>query len=91
MGHHGSRGSTAAPFVEASQPRIAVVSVGARNPFRHPAPEVLSRLAIAGARLYRTDRDGAVIVETDGRTLWVTRWASGRTDELPIAPDHRAW
>jgi len=91
VGHHGSRGSTAAPFVEASQPRIAVVSVGARNPFRHPAPEVLSRLAIAGARLYRTDRDGAVIVETDGRTLWVTRWASGRTDELPIAPDHRAW
>ena len=91
VGHHGSRGSTAAPFVEASRPRIAVVSVGARNPFRHPAPEVLDRLAIAGARLYRTDRDGAVIVETDGRRLWVTRWAARRTDELPIAPDDRAW
>ena len=91
VGHHGSRGSTAAPFVEASQPRIAVVSVGARNPFRHPAPEVLDRLARAGTRLYRTDRDGAVIVEADGRTLWVTRWASGRTDELSIAPEDRAW
>ena len=91
VGHHGSRGSTAAPFVEASRPRIAVVSVGGRNPFRHPAPDVLDRLAIAGARLYRTDRDGAVIVETDGLRLWVTRWAARRTDELPIAPDDRAW
>src|SRR4029450_10562444 len=86
VGHHGSRGSTGAAFVGASQPRIAVVSVGARNPFRHPAPEVLDRLAVAGARLYRTDRDGAVIVETDGVRLWVTRWASRRRDELPVAP-----
>ena len=90
VGHHGSRGSTGAAFVGASQPRIAVVSVGARNPFRHPAPEVMDRLAVAGARLYRTDRDGAVIVETDGVRLWVTRWALRRRDELPVAPDDDA-
>ena len=65
------------PFLDAARPAFAVISAGARNPFRHPAPETLARLEAAGARVYRTDRDGAVIVETDGVRLWVTRWASG--------------
>ena len=87
VAHHGSRTSTTEPFVNASRPLLAVVSVGARNPFRHPVPEVLARLALAGARVYRTDRDGAVIVETDGARLWVTRWATGRTERLELAPE----
>jgi len=87
VAHHGSRTSTAEPFVSASQPRLAVVSVGARNPFRHPAPEVVARLDRAGARVYRTDRDGAVIVETDGVNLWVTRWATARMEHFAIAPE----
>jgi competence protein ComEC len=91
VGHHGSRSSTAAPLVDASRPRVAVVSVGARNPFRHPAPEVLARLAESGARLYRTDRDGAVIVETDGASVWITAWASRRTDRLDVWPRAAAW
>jgi len=90
VAHHGSRTSTAEPFVNASQPRLAVVSVGARNPFRHPAPEVLGRLDLAGARVHRTDRDGAVIVETDGASLWVTRWATRRTEHIPLAPEPHA-
>jgi len=52
------------------------MSTGARNPFRHPAVETLDRLQRAGARVYRTDRDGAIIIETDGLTLTVTRWAT---------------
>jgi len=87
VAHHGSRTSTAEPFVSASQPRLAVVSVGARNPFRHPAPEVVARLDRAGARVYRTDRDGAVIVETDGVNLWVTRWATRRMEHFALAPE----
>ena len=90
VAHHGSRTSTAAPFVNASRPLLAVVSVGARNPFRHPAPEVLVRLGLAGARVYRTDRDGAVIVETDGASLWVTRWATGRTERFELGPEPAA-
>ncbi len=87
VAHHGSRTSTAEPFVGASRPRVAIVSVGARNPFRHPAPEVLGRLEDMGARVYRTDRDGAVIVETDGASLWVTRWATGQTERFALGPD----
>ena len=87
VAHHGSRTSTAEAFVGASGPRFAVVSVGARNPFRHPGPEVLARLSDAGARVYRTDRDGAVLVETDGASLWVTRWATRQTERFALAPE----
>ena len=60
---------------------------GARNPFRHPTPETLGRLEAAGARIYRTDRDGAIIVESDGVKLWITRWATrSRTFALEPAP-----
>jgi len=80
VAHHGSRSSSGAALLDAVRPRLAVISVGARNPFRHPSPEVLARLEAAGARVYRTDRDGAVIVESDGREVRVTAWARGTTD-----------
>jgi competence protein ComEC len=64
-----------------------VISAGARNPFRHPAAETLDRLAASGTRVYRTDRDGAVIVETDGVTLSVTRWARGTTERFQLDPE----
>lgn len=76
VAHHGSRFSTTEALLQAGRPALAVVSAGRRNPFRHPHAEVLARLEKAGVRLYRTDRDGAVIVETDGARLWVTRWAA---------------
>ena len=87
VGHHGSRFSSSAPFLDAARPALAIVSAGARNPFRHPAPEALARLEAAGARVYRTDRDGAVIVETDGARLWVTRWASGIREVFDLDPE----
>src|SRR5436190_2076198 len=87
VAHHGSRTSSTAAFLGAVGPTIAVISVGPRNPYGHPDPGVLERLAAAGARLYRTDRDGAVIFETDGRTLTVTRWAARATDRFCLDPE----
>ncbi|HET8575866.1 MAG TPA: DNA internalization-related competence protein ComEC/Rec2, partial [Methylomirabilota bacterium] len=87
VAHHGSRFSSSAAFLQAARPALAVISVGARNPFRHPAPDVLARLEAAGARLYRTDRDGAVIFETDGTTLSVTRWAARVTERFDLDPE----
>jgi competence protein ComEC len=69
VGHHGSRTSTSARLVEAMRPHVAIVSVGRGNLFGQPAREVLDRLSAAGARLFRTDRDGAVSLETDGRSV----------------------
>lgn len=77
VGHHGSRSSTSASLVRAFAPHVALVSAGQGNPFGHPADEVLARLREAGARVFRTDRDGAVTVETDGDAVEV-RTSSGR-------------
>lgn len=87
VGHHGSRYSTTDEFLRAGRPALAVISVGARNPFRHPHPEVLARLTQALATVYRTDRDGAVLMETDGVELHVTRWATRTTETLRLAYD----
>lgn len=71
VGHHGSATSTGTAFLRAVRPRWAVVSVGAGNPFGHPAPSLLGRLARAGAAVYRTDRDGTVSFVTDGARVWI--------------------
>ena len=87
VAHHGSRSSTTAPWLRAVRPSVAVISVGARNPYGHPDAGVLARLADAGARVYRTDADGAVILETDGRALTVTRWAAGTAERFCLDPE----
>jgi len=90
VGHHGSRFSSTDEFLAAARAAVAVISVGARNPFRHPTPEALGRLAAAGTRIYRTDTDGAVVLETDGVMLWITRWASGAVERLDLDPERGA-
>jgi competence protein ComEC len=69
VGHHGSRTSSSEAFLAAVAPREAVVSVGRRNRFGHPHAAALDALGAAGARVWRTDRDGAVVVTTDGISL----------------------
>ena len=76
--HHGSLTSSSPEFVRALSPTVAVVSAGRANHFGHPVPEVLDRYRAAGAEVFRTDRDGAVTIETDGRSLAVTGY-TGRT------------
>jgi competence protein ComEC len=81
VAHHGSATSSAAAFLGAFRPELALVSAGEANPFGHPVPRVLARLAAVGAEVFRTDRDGAIAVETDGRVVHV-RAADGRTWRL---------
>ncbi len=75
--HHGSRTSSAAAFVQSYSPHAVLISVGRGNTFGHPAPVVLGRYQDAGAEVFRTDTDGAIIVETDGVEARV-RTALGR-------------
>jgi competence protein ComEC len=78
VGHHGSATSTTPEFLAAVAPRVALVSVGADNTYGHPDMDVMQALRDAGAEVLRTDRDGAVVVRTDGRAITVeargARW-----------------
>jgi competence protein ComEC len=74
VGHHGSRSSSSARFIDTLRPQAALISVGRSNLFGHPAPDVLARLNAHGTRIFRTDRDGAISVTTDGRTVRIETW-----------------
>jgi competence protein ComEC len=69
VAHHGSRTSTSQALVDGWRPQLALISAGRGNNFGHPAREVVERLEAAGTHVLRTDRDGQITVETDGRSL----------------------
>jgi competence protein ComEC len=70
VGHHGSRGSTGDEWLDSLRPRAAVISVG-RNTYGHPSTQTLSRLQRRLVEVWRTDRDGAITVTTDGARMTV--------------------
>jgi competence protein ComEC len=69
IAHNGSRTSTSPELLAVVQPKLAVISVGARNTFGHPRREVLQRLADSGVAVYRTDLNGAVSFYLDGKAV----------------------
>jgi beta-lactamase superfamily II metal-dependent hydrolase len=69
VGHHGSSSASSAAFLKEVTPHIAVISVGANNTYGHPAPLALARLAAVNATVYRTDKQGTIIVTTNGQTV----------------------
>lgn len=68
--HHGSS-KTIIRFLKAVSPQVAIVSVGAGNPYGHPSRSTLTKLKKLGARTYRTDKDGDVTIVSDGSTYKV--------------------
>jgi competence protein ComEC len=73
VAHHGSNSSTGPAFLEAVNPRAAVISAGADNRFGHPHAEVLTRLeqALGAEQVYQTSRQGSLEFISDGQVLWV--------------------
>lgn len=69
--HHGSKNGLTLDLLTAASPDIAVISVGKGNRFGHPHKDVMDMLTQAGAEVHRTDEEGDVVVETDGKTWWV--------------------
>jgi competence protein ComEC len=74
VAHHGSADSGLERLLEAVRPRIALISVGKGNDYGHPTPSTLAALeSRQGLDVYRTDLDGAIAVESDGRRIEVQR------------------
>ncbi|TMK80419.1 MAG: DUF4131 domain-containing protein [Actinobacteria bacterium] len=72
VAHHGSADPGLPRQLEQIHPRIAVISVGAHNDYGHPSPSTVAALAaVPGLATYRTDRDGRVVVESDGERISV--------------------
>jgi competence protein ComEC len=82
VGHHGSRTSSTAMFLDVVRPRVALISVGRGNHYGHPSSDVLTALAVRGATILRTDIAGTTVLRTDGREIAVVTAARSWT----IAP-----
>ena len=76
--HHGSATSSSDAFIDATKPRAVIFSAGRNNRFGHPAKPVVERYAARGIEMFNTATDGAVFVETDGRSVKVWGWGSRR-------------
>jgi competence protein ComEC len=84
--HHGSKTSSTQPFLDAVHPRFAAISVGASNTFGQPNAEVIDRISAEGARVFRTDRDGAITALTDGNALSVRSFVVSQSDSQSSSP-----
>lgn len=71
VGHHGSSTSTTPGLLDKVNPKVAIISVGAKNSYGHPAEQTLNSLAGHGAKIYRTDLNGNVTVISNGKTYEV--------------------
>ena len=71
VSHHGSEDPGLPDVLTRLRPRVALVSAGEGNPFRHPRPETLAALAAAGTAAWRTDLAGDVTVSAPGGALSV--------------------
>lgn len=71
VGHHGSRDEHLKQVLDRVRPGVAVISAGEGNSYGHPADETLAKLMSAGARVFRTDRQGTVRVSLAGGNLQV--------------------
>lgn len=71
VSHHGSRSATSKSFLKAVNPTAAVLSVGEMNTYNLPSLEVVKRLSKFGCKIYRTDLDGTVVMNSDGKSIRV--------------------
>lgn len=73
VGHHGAKESSSQLFLDKVQPKIAVIGVGAKNSYGHPTNETLNRFKKYKTTIYRTDKNGSVVVSSDGTKITVKK------------------
>ncbi|HUQ85554.1 MAG TPA: MBL fold metallo-hydrolase [Candidatus Limnocylindrales bacterium] len=69
--HHGSRTGFDSEFLNVTKPELAVISVGDKNRYKHPAPNILGFLKTGNIKTFRTDKQGSIRISSDGITYSV--------------------
>ncbi|WP_022654666.1 ComEC/Rec2 family competence protein [Aquaspirillum serpens] len=72
--HHGAKTSSTPAFIAAAAPLHTVFTVGYRNRFGHPRPEIFARYTAHGTQIWRSDRDGTISVELTASGARLTNW-----------------
>lgn len=76
VGHHGSKTSSGSNFIGKTSPKLAIISVGSTNPYKHPSPQTLKTLKHYNVPILRTDQSGTITItmtEDDIRNIAVSR------------------
>lgn len=68
-GHHGSKTSSCQEFVDAVDPRTAVISCGEGNSYGHPDAQTLNTFRMRGTQVFRTDEQGTIVAVSDGENI----------------------
>lgn len=72
--HHGSKTSSTENFINYIKPLYSIISVGKYNKYHHPSISVLSRLQRYNSKLFRTDKEGAILFQSDGIKFRKINW-----------------
>ena len=87
--HHGSDSSSYAPWIKNLNTKIAVIQVGAENHYGHPSQKIIDLYQKMGARIYRNDLNGNIVITADGKNLAVKidkSSANSKKETEKIAP-----
>lgn len=71
VGHHGSRSASSSAFLAVTHPEVAIYMAGTGNDYGHPHQETLTALADIGATIYGTDKNGTIVLSTDGTSYTI--------------------
>ena len=74
VGHHGSRYSSSEEFLKKVKPELSIISCSSTNTYGHPSPETVKRLKDCGSQIEYTMKNGAIILETNGKNLRIRRF-----------------
>jgi competence protein ComEC len=71
VSHHGSKGATSDKFLQAIKPKLALISAGKNNLYKHPHKETLQRLRTINSKIYRTDSNGAIKLDISEKSVTI--------------------